>query len=172
MSTTLKAPNKLKNSKCKKGQLSNQPPIPYVAETDIVTSKEEPQVLKVKLLDDTYLNIPIFSRGNTEKYLAHIVAVLRIIKQKGLDAKCRKLGKAVVKQSKALKSLLEAAGSKETILLDVDVEARRVEIEQTQQMLQQSQKAHNKAIAKANKQLRNLLLAVPTGLHLLQDAQV
>jgi hypothetical protein len=109
MSTTLKAPNGLKNYKCKKGQLlSNRPPIPYVAKTDILTSKEEPQVLKVKLPDDTHLNMPIFSRGNTEEYLAHIIAVLRIIKQKGLDAKCRKLEKAVVRQSKMLKILLEA----------------------------------------------------------------
>jgi hypothetical protein len=92
--------------------------------------------LKVRLPDDTYLNMPIFSRGNTEEYRAHTIAVLRIIKQKGLDAKCRKLGEAVVKQSEALKNLLEAAGSKDTVLLDVDVETRRVEIEQTQQMLQ------------------------------------
>jgi hypothetical protein len=49
MSATLKAPDGLKNSKCEKGQLSNRPPIPYVAEMDIVTSKEEPQVLKVRL---------------------------------------------------------------------------------------------------------------------------
>jgi hypothetical protein len=35
--------------------------------------------------------------------------------------------------------------------------ARKVEIEQTQQMLQEAQKAHDKAIAKMNKQLRNLL---------------
>jgi hypothetical protein len=35
--------------------------------------------------------------------------------------------------------------------------ARKVEIEQTQQMLQEAQKAHNKAIAKTYKQLRNLL---------------
>ncbi len=47
MSTALKAPGGLKNSKCKKGQLSNRPPIPYVAEMDIVRSKEEPQVFKV-----------------------------------------------------------------------------------------------------------------------------
>ncbi len=97
MSTTLKAPDGLKNSECEKVQLSNRPPIPYVTETDIRTSKEEPQVLKVKLPDDTHLNMPIFSCGNTEEYLAHIVAVLHIIKQKGLDVKCRKLGKAVVK---------------------------------------------------------------------------
>jgi hypothetical protein len=157
MSTTLKATGRLKSSEFKKGQLSNQPPIPYIAERDIVTSKEEPQILKVKLLDDTYLNMPIFSHGNTEEYLAHIVAVLHIIKQKGLGAKCRKLGKAVVKQLEALKNLLEATGSKDTVSSDVDVEACRMEIEQTQQMLQESQKVHDKAIAKAYEQLRNLL---------------
>ncbi len=92
-------------------------------------SKEEPQVLKVKLLDDSYLNMPIFSRGNTEEYLAHIVAVLHIIKQKGLDAKCRRLEKAGRRQSKTLKNLLEAAGSKDTVLSDVDIQARKVEIE-------------------------------------------
>ncbi len=35
--------------------------------------------------------------------------------------------------------------------------ARKVEIEQTHQMLQEAQKAHNKAIAESYKQLRNLL---------------
>ncbi len=35
--------------------------------------------------------------------------------------------------------------------------ARKVEIEQTQQMLQEAQKAHDKALAKTYKQLRNLL---------------
>ncbi len=35
--------------------------------------------------------------------------------------------------------------------------AHKVEIEQTQQMLQEAQKAHDKAITKTYKQLRNLL---------------
>jgi hypothetical protein len=163
MSTTLKSPNGSNNFECKKGQLSNQPPVLYVPEMDLVTTKEELQVLKVKLPDDTCLNTPIYSRGNTEEYLAlaHIVAVLRIIKQKGLDVRCRKLGKAVVKQSKGLKNLLEATGSKDTVSLDVDGEANKVEIEQTQQTLQESQKQHDKAIAKTYKQLRNLLSGDP-----------
>jgi hypothetical protein len=41
--------------------------------------------------------------------------------------------------------------------MTVNVMARKVEIEQTQQMLQEAQKAHNKAIAKLYEQLRNLL---------------
>jgi hypothetical protein len=65
--------------------------------------------------------------------------------------------KAVVRQSETLKNLLQAAGSKDTVLLDIDIQACKMEIEQTQQMLQESQKAHNEAITKAYKQLRNLL---------------
>ncbi len=82
---------------------------------------------------------------------------LRIIDQKGLPKKCRMLAKAVVKRSEALKNLQEATGSQETVSTSIDVMACKVKIEQTQQMLQEAQKAHNKAIAKTYKQLRNLL---------------
>ena len=113
--------------------------------------------MKVRLPDNSHLNMPIFSHGNTEEYLTHIVAVLRIIKRKGLDVECRKLRKDVLRQSKTLKNLLKAAGSRDTVLTVVDVQAHKVEIEQAQQMLQEFQKAHNKALAKMYKQLRNLL---------------
>ncbi len=67
------------------------------------------------------------------------------------------LAKAVVKRSEALKNLQEATGSRDTVSTSVDVTARKVEIEQTQQMLQEAQKAHDKAIAESYEQLRNLL---------------
>jgi hypothetical protein len=79
MSTTFKSPNGLKNAECEKGQLSNLPPIPYVLEMDIVTPKEKPQSLKVKFPDNSQLNVPKYSRGNTKEYLTHIVAVLHIM---------------------------------------------------------------------------------------------
>ena len=124
---------------------------------DIITPKEEPQFLKVKLPDESHLNMPIYSHGNTKEYLTHIVAVLQIINQKGLDKKCRMLAKAVEKRFEAFKNLLEAMDSQDTLSTNVDVQARKVEIEQTQQMLQEAQKAHDKAIAERYKQLRNLL---------------
>jgi hypothetical protein len=98
MSTTLKSPDRLKISECEKGQLSNQKPILYVAKMDIAMPKEEPQVMKVKLPNIFHINMPVYSRGNTKEYLTHIIAVLCIIKQKGLDTRCRKLGTAVVRQ--------------------------------------------------------------------------
>jgi hypothetical protein len=139
------------------GQLSHWLPILYVPVVDIVTPKEEPQVFKIKLPDASHLSMPIYSRGNNEEYLAHIVAVLRVMEQKGLPKKCQVLTKAVVRRSEALKNLQEAAESRDTVLTSVDVTARKVEIEQTQQMLQEAQKAHDKAIAKLYEQLRNLL---------------
>jgi hypothetical protein len=111
MSTSLKSPDRLKDAECEKGQLSHQPPIPYIPVVDIVTPKEEPQIFKIKLPAASHLSMPIYSRGNNEKYLVHIVAVLRVIEQKGLPKKCRVLTKAVVRWSEALKNLPEAAES-------------------------------------------------------------
>ncbi len=73
----------LKDAECKKGQLAQRPPISYVPVVDVVTPKEDPAVLKVKLPDDSHISVPIFSHGNNKEYIAHIVAVLRIIEQKG-----------------------------------------------------------------------------------------
>jgi hypothetical protein len=84
MSTSLKSPDELKDAECKKGQLSHRPPIPYVPVIDILASKEEPQIFKIKLPDASHLSMPIYSRGNNKEYLVHIVAVLYVINQKGL----------------------------------------------------------------------------------------
>jgi hypothetical protein len=112
MSTSLKSPDGLKDAECEKGQLSHRPPMPFVPVVDIVTPKEEPQIFKIKLPDASHLSMPIYSHWNNKEYLlAHIVAVLRVIEQKGLPKKCRVLAKTVVKWSEALKNLQEAAGS-------------------------------------------------------------
>ncbi len=91
--------------------LSNRLPIPYLPVADIVTPKEEPQVFKVKLPDGSHLSMRIYSCRNNKEYLARIVAVLRIIDQKGLPKKCRMLAKAVVRRLEALKNLQEATES-------------------------------------------------------------
>jgi hypothetical protein len=49
MTTILKSPKGLKDSECKKGQLSNQPPILFVPHADPVTIKESSDNMKVKL---------------------------------------------------------------------------------------------------------------------------
>ncbi len=145
MSTSLKSPDGLKDAECKKGQLSHRLPITYVPVVNIVTPKEEPQIFKIKLPGASHLSMPIYSRGNNKVYLVHIVGVLQVIKQKGLPKKCRVLAKAVVRRSEALKNLQEAVESWDTVSTTIDVTACKADIEQTQQMLQEAQKAHDKA---------------------------
>jgi hypothetical protein len=157
MSTNLKSTDILKDAECKKGQLSQRPPIPYLTVVDVVMPKEDPAVLKVKLPDDSHISVPIFSHGNNEEYITHIVAVLRIVEQKGLPKKCCMYAKAVAKRQAALKNLQEALEPQDAVLMSVDVTAHKVEIEQTTQMLQEALRAHEKAIAKSYEQLRNLL---------------
>jgi hypothetical protein len=93
ISTILKSPEELKDLECEKGQLSSQPPISYVLPTVLVTTKEAAECLSIKFPNGTIFNMSIFSRGNTEEYLAYVVAVLHLINQKGLDVQCRKLAK-------------------------------------------------------------------------------
>ncbi len=137
-STSLKSPDKLKDAECEKGQLSHPPPIPYIPEVDIVTPKEDPQIFKIKLSNASHLSMPIYSHGNNKEYLVHIVAVLRVIEQKGLPKKCQVLAKAVARWPEALKKLQEATESQDTVLMSVDVTACKAEIEQTVQMLQEA----------------------------------
>jgi hypothetical protein len=157
LSTNLKSPDMLKDAKCKKGQLSQWPPISYVPVVDAVMPKEEPTELKVKLPDDSHISLPIFFYGNNKDFIMHIVAVLCIIDQKGLPKKCWVFAKAVAKQQEALKNLQEPVESRDIVSTSIDITARKVEIEQTQQMLQEAQMAHDKSVAESYEQLRNLL---------------
>jgi hypothetical protein len=61
MSAFLKSPKGLKDLDYKKGQLSSRPPNPYVPLMDLVTTKESPKSLKIKLPNVTVFNTSIFS---------------------------------------------------------------------------------------------------------------
>jgi hypothetical protein len=138
MSTSIKSPDRLKDAECKKGQLSHRLPVLYIPVVDILMPKDDPQVFKIKLPNASHLSMPIYSRGNNEEYLVHIVAVIRVIEQKGLPKKCQVLAKAVARRSEALKNLQEAVKSRDTVSTSVDVTARKVEIEQIVQMLREA----------------------------------
>jgi hypothetical protein len=113
MSTILKSPKRLKDLECKNGQLTSRPPIPYLPLTDLITTKKVPVSLKIKL--------SIFSYGNTMEYLAHIITVLCLINQKGLNVQCKKLAKIVDKVDGMLEKLQEADGTKGIISKDQGV---------------------------------------------------
>jgi hypothetical protein len=160
MTTILKSSKGLKDLECKKGQLSSRPCISYVPPTDLVDTKELSESLKIKLPNGTVFNMSIFSQGNTKEYLAHVVAVLCLINQKGLDVQCRKLANAIDKLVGNLENLQKPIGPKGGSSKE-DQEAHKVELVHTQEMLKEGWKAHNKAVVKTYKLLRNLLSGYP-----------
>jgi hypothetical protein len=88
-------PEGLKNAKCKKGKLIARPPIPYVPPLDLHEKQETAQI-KVKMPEETNFQMAAFGYGNNEEHLVHIIAVLRIIKQKGMETDRRKAFQALV----------------------------------------------------------------------------
>jgi hypothetical protein len=102
MSSNLKSPPEgLKNTECKKGTPLVRPPIPYVPPTDLHEKKETKQI-KVELLDGTKFQMPTYGSGNNEEYLFHVIAVLRLVEQKGTAAEVKEAIAALVKVRKEL----------------------------------------------------------------------
>ncbi len=54
----------------------------------------------------------VFTYGNNEEYLVHIIAVLHIIKQKGMESVIRKAFQALVEVRREMKPLFEVPKDK------------------------------------------------------------
>jgi hypothetical protein len=107
MNSNLKSlPEGLKNAKCKKGKLIARPPIPYVPPSDL-HKKQETEQIKVKMSDRTNFQMAAFGYRNNKEYLVHVIAVLRIIEQKGMEMDVRKAFQALVEVRREMKPLFE-----------------------------------------------------------------
>ncbi len=134
------------------------PPIPHVPPTDLLQARENSDSIKLKLPDGTVISMMIFAKGNPEEYLQHIIAVLHLINQKGLDTKCREAGKELVKTSKVLEALKrEPDGPEKASASKNDQKALKEELKQTQEMCKLAKKKHDETIAQVYEFLRNLL---------------
>ena len=74
----------LKNSECERGVITTRPPIPYVAEVDPYEKPEKTEI-KTKLVDGTDHRMAPFRSGTNEDYLCHIIALIRLVEQLGLE---------------------------------------------------------------------------------------
>jgi hypothetical protein len=102
MSSNLKSlPEGLKNAKYKKGMPPIRPPIPYVPPTDL-HEKQDTEQIKVGLLSGTKFQMPTYGSGSNEEYLVHVIAVLRLVKQKGTAAEVKEAFAALVKDRKEM----------------------------------------------------------------------
>jgi hypothetical protein len=90
--------------------------------------------------------------------LQHVIAVLRLINQKGLDTKCKEASKELVKTSEVLEALKrESGGPEKASASKNDQEVQKEELKQTQEMCKLAKKEHNEAVAQVYEFLCNLL---------------
>jgi hypothetical protein len=164
MSSSSKANEGLKDSESKKGHLGKCPPIPYVPPMDLLQAKDNTEILKVKLPNASVFYMIIFAKGSPEEYLQHVIAILCLINQKGLDA-------LIVVHNKEMKSAAAALGalkqksigpvylgsSKDLEACKNEKEALKLEKALTQEMLVNAIKAYNEDVAATYKLLHNLL---------------
>jgi hypothetical protein len=84
MSGNAKSPAEgLKDSECKLGVITTQPPIPYVASVDPYEKQEKTEI-KTRLPDGTSYQMVPFRSGTNEDYLNHIIAMTCLVEQKDL----------------------------------------------------------------------------------------
>ena len=103
MSFNFKSPPEgLKNLECKKGKSVAQPPIPYVPPTNL-SKKQDAEQIKVKMPDGTNFGMAAFMYGTNEDYLVHVIAVLQIIKKKGLASEIKVAWDAILKVRREMK---------------------------------------------------------------------
>jgi hypothetical protein len=112
MSTNLKSPLEgLRNTKCKKGTLAIGPPIPYVPLPDLLKKWETGQI-KVKLPNGTKFQMSTYGTRNNMEYLVHVIAVMRLIKQKGTAAEVKEPFAALVDIRKEMSPLFNFSDNK------------------------------------------------------------
>ncbi len=161
MSASTKAPEGLKDSECKKGNLGVCPPIPYVPPTDLLQTKENADTLKLKLPNGTVFSMTIIAKANPDDYLQHLIVVQCLIVQKGLDAACKKAATELEKAKKSLEAQTRNPSGSQDSSSKEDQEACKLELKLTKELVKSSQKDYDGAIAQAYELLRNLFVGDP-----------
>ncbi len=125
MSGSVKSPAKgLKDLECEQGVITTRPPIPNVAAVDPYKKQEKTEI-KTRLPDGTNYQMAPFCLGTNEDYINHVIAMIRLVKQKDLENSMEKAFVSVYeikekvgpihKKIKMSKSAQEKEGFKKTL---------------------------------------------------------
>jgi hypothetical protein len=140
----------LKNSECKRGVITTRPPIPYVAEVDPYEKPEKTKI-KTKLADGTDYWIAPFRSGTNKDYVCHIIAMIRLVEQLGLE-------KSVEEAHQALKEVENKIGplNKKINMCKVQQEKEALEKlhKQAEELAEKDRKTFWKELVKAYELIR------------------
>ncbi len=100
-------------------------------------------MLKVTLADETVFSMGIFAKGSPEDYLQHIIAVLRLIDQKGFLVQCKRHAEEMKTAAAALGTLEHKSIGPRDSDFEQDQEALKTEKKLTQELFSTASKQNN-----------------------------
>ncbi len=151
MSGSAKSPAEgLKDLECKRGVITTRPPIPYVAAVDPYEKAEKTEI-KTRLPDGTNYQMVPFRLGTNEKYVNHLIAMIRLVEQKDLENSVERAFAAVKELEDKIRPLHKKLNMSKS---QQEKDNLQKLVDQAEKLLKQNEKNALKEIVKAYELIR------------------
>jgi hypothetical protein len=105
---------KLSNADCKKGQVTQRPPIPYAVSKNGLLMSTLRETVKIRMPEEESKQSLLGNGADGEEYVKHLMSFARFMEKKGYKADLEVASKVTLSATTALKKLAKAqAGEKD-----------------------------------------------------------
>jgi hypothetical protein len=98
----------LSNADCKKGHVTQQPPIPYAVSKNYLLVSTLQEIVKIKTAKGESKQSLLGNRADREEYVKHLMSFFRFMEKKGYEADLEAASKVTLGVTTALKKLAKA----------------------------------------------------------------
>jgi hypothetical protein len=98
----------LNDAECKKGQVTQQPPIPYAVSKNGLLLNTLRETIKIKTPEGESKQTLLGNQADGEEYVKHLMSFTRFMEKKGYEADFKAASKVTLSGTTALKKLVKA----------------------------------------------------------------
>jgi hypothetical protein len=98
----------LSDADCKKGQVTQWPPIPYAVSKNGILVSTLRETVKIKTPKGEFKQTHLGDRVDGEEYVKHLMSFFRFMEKKGYEADLKAASKVTLSATTALKKLAKA----------------------------------------------------------------
>ena len=131
---------------CKKGQVTQRPPIPHAASKSGLLMMTTRGTVKMKMLEGEHKQAILENRANGEEYVKHLMSCDRLLEKKGHRADLADAAKAVLKTGLTLKKHSKVPKEED----DLDKATRLTEVKAAERDLKLAKVAESTVACLAN----------------------
>jgi hypothetical protein len=100
--------HELSDAECKKGQVAQQPPIPYAVSKNVLLISTLKETIKIKMPKGESKQTLLGNRADGEEYVKHLMSFFLFMEKKGYKADLEAAAKVTLSATTALKKLAKA----------------------------------------------------------------